>query len=256
MPDGVIALRRGSIPRVPCDTRYLNPASCYRDFVQRVTWDGEVQPLRALSRPRRVTYWASFTPTPDGSLWAVGVGSRNRGMVGRYGPDATEPELTSLGSRINVGANIVAVAGGVAVFPTDGSAWLSRGGSMQFERAGATPRTVVLHTGHGGASRGVEATGLGTLSIFGSEDFGWTSRFSPPEGEDILQRMIDAHSRVRAIPNLRALHSGKTVALLQRFHEAPDAVAITTDFGRSWLSAAEEDAAGEQDGAEEATTAQ
>jgi hypothetical protein len=48
--------------------------------------------------------------------------------------------------------------------------------------------------------------------------------------------MIDAHSRVRAIPLLRALRTGQTVALLQRAEDAPDALVISADFGRSWLS--------------------
>ena len=35
---------------------------------------------------------------------------------------------------------------------------------------------------------------------------------------------------------LRSLRSGKAVALLQRFHESPDAIMISEDFGRTWLS--------------------
>lgn len=237
LPDYVYVVRRGSIPAVPCDTRFINRASCFNEFVQTVGWDGQVSELRALTRPSRVTYWSAFTPTPDGSLWAVGIDSRNRGIVGRYPPDATEPELSRLDATVDAATNIVAVAGGVAIFPTDGSAWLAED-ALAFTRVETTPPPLIVTMGHGGADQGLRFAGLGTLSLFGSEEAGWTSRFSPVEddGEEVLLRVIDANRRVREVVALRSLRSGKAVALLQRFHESPDAIMISEDFGRTWLS--------------------
>ena len=131
----------------------------------------------------------------------------------------------------------VAVAGGVAIFPTDGSAWLAED-ALAFARVETTPPPLIVTMGHGGADQGLRFAGLGTLSLFGSEEAGWTSRFSPVEddGEEVLLRVIDANRRVREVVALRSLRSGKAVALLQRFHESPDAIMISEDFGRTWLS--------------------
>lgn len=238
LPDYVFVVRRGSIPAVPCDTRFINRASCFNEFVQTVSWDGEVSELRALTRPERVTYWSAFTPTPDGGLWAVGLDARNRGIVGRYPPGETEPALAPIDAEVNAATNIVAVAGGVAIFPTDGSAWLSEDGALAFARVETTPPPLIVKMGRGGADQGVRFEGLGTLSLFGSEDAGWTSRFSPVEddGDEVLLRVIDANRRVREVAALRSLRSGKAVALLQRFHESPDAIILSEDFGRTWLA--------------------
>lgn len=238
-PDAIVVLRRGRLPRVPCDMRYVNRTSCLAEYVQRISWDGEPGAQVALERPTSVLYWSAFAPTFDGALWAVGVSTSNQGVVGRYPPDATRPELAMLDAPIDATANIVAVTGGVAVFPSDGSAWMADDGpGMAFARVETTPPPLVVGTGHGGAARGIDDPALGRLSITGSSEEGFTSRFSPADGsDDVLLRVIDAHSRVREIADLRALRSGRSVALLQRAAEAPDAIAMTPDFGRTWLAA-------------------
>ncbi|MCB9597543.1 MAG: hypothetical protein H6719_32795 [Sandaracinaceae bacterium] len=238
-PDAIVVLRRGSIPAVPCDTRYVNRASCYAEFLQRVTWDGEAGPQVALERPASVLYWSAFAPTFDGALWAVGVNTSNGGVVGRYAPDATRPELAMIEATVDATANIVSVTGGVAVFPSDGSAWMADDGpGMAFRQVETTPPPLVLKTSTGGASRGLSNDALGSLSITGSTEDGFVSRLSPADGaEDVLLNVIDSHSRVRAIADLRALRSGRSVALLTRAEESPDAIAITPDFGRTWLPA-------------------
>jgi hypothetical protein len=240
MPDEVVVLRRGSIPQVPCETRYLNLLSCYHDYVQTVSWAGETSALRALERPEEVSYFGAFAPTPDGWLYAIGADARGRGVLARYAPGATVPEIARVAAPIDASTNVVAVAGGVAVFPSDGSAWLATGGGLELEQTSTTPPPIVLGPVGDDPERGIRIEGLGTLRIFGSDEGGWTSRFSPPDedAEDVLQRMIDAHSRVEAIASLRSLRSGKAVAVLQRFREAPDAVALTTTFGRDWLAEA------------------
>lgn len=242
MPEGVFVLRRGAIPQVPCETRYLNLLSCYAEFVQTVSWEGETSELRALERPDPVSYWASFAATPDGSLWALGADEEGRGWLGRYPPGETTAEAARVDAPVDAATNLVPVAGGVAAFPADGSAWLARGTEVALEAVSTTPPPIVLDPTAGDPARGLRIDGLGTLSVFGSDEGGWTSRMSPAdEGEeDVLQRMIDSHRRVEAIASLRALRSGKVVALLQRFREAPDAVALSTDFGRQWLAAAPE----------------
>jgi hypothetical protein len=236
MPDGVFVMRRGSIPRVPCDTRYINRLSCFNEFVQTVSWEGEVGPVRALERPSGVLYWASFTPTPDGSLWAVGTDTRDEGIVGRYPPDELTPRLAPLGASVDATTNIVAVGGGVAVFPSDGSAWLAQDDVGSVAQVETTPPPVVVREGRGGAPQGIEIEELGRLSVFGDEEGGWTSRLSPAEGDDVLLRMIDAHMRVRDVTALRALRTGRAVGLLQRAADSPDAIAITATFGRDWLA--------------------
>jgi len=238
MPDGIVVMRRGSIGRVPCDTRYINRASCFNEYVQQVSWEGELGEQIALERPRAVLYWSSFAPAPDGAIWAVGVNQGSDGIVGRYPPGETRPELAPVDAPVDATTNIVIVAGGVALFPDDGSAWLTDLDSgMDFEAVSTTPTPLVLRTRHGGAGRGIGMDAGDSLSITGSEEDGFTSRVSSPDVDDVLSRMIDAGSRVRSIADLRSLPSGRAVALLARFSESPDAVAITTDFGRTWLPA-------------------
>lgn len=234
LPGYVLVLRRGSIPRVPCDTRYINRASCYADFVQTVSWTGEAGPQRGLERPASVSYWAAFAPSQDGTLWAVGIDQRDRGVVGRYAPDATTAEIAPIGASIDAVASMAEVIGGMAVLASDGSTWTAPG-DLRFARTDAPPLRVVLAPEEGAIERGVTLDGVGTLSIFGSEEDGFTSRLSTSTG-DVLLALIDAHSRVRAVTGLRALRTGHTVALLVRNEEAPDALVLSTDFGRSWLS--------------------
>ncbi len=237
-PDAIVVLRRGSIARVPCDTRFLLRASCLNEYLQRVSWDGTVGEQIALERPDVVMFWSAFAPAPDGALWAVGVTRESRGIVGRYAPGETRPELAPVEAPVDATTNIVIVAGGVALFPADGSAWLTdQDSGMDFERVETTPRPLVLRTRHGGAGRGIQVDGGDGLSITGSSEDGFTSRVTSPDAEDVLSRMIDSGSRVEAIADLRALASGRAVALLSRFSESPDAIAITTDFGRTWLAA-------------------
>ena len=93
---------------------------------------------------------------------------------------------------------------------------------------------VVLEPEEGGPEAGVSVDGLGVLSVFGSQEDGFTARLSTPTG-DALMRLIDAHSRVRSVTALRALRTGRAVALLQRSADGPDAILLTTDLGRTWL---------------------
>ncbi len=243
LPDRVVVVRRGSIPRVPCDTRFVNRASCYRDFVQEITWEGEAGPQRALERPSFVSYWAALAPTADGTLWAVGVDWQDRAMVGRYLPGSTVPEVSSPFAAMVDGATTMAeVVGGVAVFASDDSVWVSNG-SIELTPSTDPVVRIVLEPSvddtatEPGSERGVTVDGVGTLSIFGSTDEGFISRLTMPSSQ-VLQRMIDAHSRVRSIAALRALSTGHAVALLQRQGPSPDAVALTTDLGRTWVTAA------------------
>lgn len=240
-PGGIVVLRRASIGRVPCETRYINHASCLHEFAQVVSWEGELGEVRALERPRRVLFWAAFSPTPDGTIWAIGAG-RSGGVVGRYAPDSLTPELGSIDATIDATANIVAVAGGIAVFAPDGTAFFAgRDDGMRFSRTSNTNEPLVLHTGSQGTLHGIEIPEMGRLSVFGDEEGGWTSRLSiPNQDEDVLLRMIDAHDRVSDIVALRAMRSGRAVAVLQRFHDTPDAVVMTSSFGREWLPAAAE----------------
>jgi len=237
MPDEIVVIRRGSIGRVPCDTRYLNRSSCLNEYLQTISWEGEAGEPVALERPEEVQYWSAFAPTPDGELWAVGVNADDEAVAGRYLRDATTPELWPLEATVDATANIVAVTGGVAVFPPDGSAWFKRNGAPSFEQVSTTPPPLVVGTRRGGAARGVELESVGTLSITGSSEEGYTSRLEPVGDDgDVLLRMIDTGSRVQSIASLHALRSGRAIALLQRHEEAPDAIAITPDFGRSWLA--------------------
>lgn len=244
-PSAIVVLRRGSIASVPCDIRHVSPESCRNEFLQHVTWEGEVGEQLALERPSGVLYWSSFTPFFDGSFWAVGVAARGRGIVGRYPPDRATPELGPIDAPIDATARIIAVTGGVAVFPSDGSSWMTGVDGIAFERVETTPPPLIVRAGSGGAGRGIEIEEQGTLSVFGSAEGGFTSRLEVPgREEDVLLRMIDAYSRVRAVVDLRSLHSGRTVALLWRFNESPDAIAITNSFGRSWLAATDGGAVG------------
>lgn len=241
-PTAIVVLRRGSIARVPCDTRFVNRASCFNEYLQLVTWEGEAGEPRALERPDGVLYWSAFTPTFDGAFWAVGIDSRSHGVVGRYAADATVPELGAIGATIDADAKIVAVTGGVAVFPSDGSSWMTGlDGPIELRVVESTPPPLIVRAGRGGAGHGIEIDEQGTLSVFGTEVDGFTSRLEVPEAEeDVLLRVVDAHQRVRDVVDLRALRSGRAVALLQRFNESPDAIAITSTFGRSWLAATPE----------------
>jgi hypothetical protein len=241
LPDRVVVLRRGSIPRVPCDTRFVNRASCYSDFVQEITWEGEIGPARALERPTFVSYWAAFAATADGSLWAVGVDRQDRGIVGRYLPGSTVPELSSpLAAMIDGATTMAEIVGGVAVFASDESVWISSG-TIELTRTTDPVVRLVLEPAiddmatASGPERGVTVDGVGTLSVFGSIEEGFISRLTTPDGE-VLQRMIDAHQRVRSIAGIRALSTGHTVAVLQRQEASPDAVALSTDLGRTWVA--------------------
>lgn len=237
MPAGIVVVRRGSLARVPCDTRYLNPISCYSELLQTVAYDGTASEPLALERPATVTYWSSFAPTEDGSLYAVGIDNRNRGVVGRYAPGETRPTLRSIAAPVDAQTQITALTGGgVAVFPSDGSAWMS-GAGIELVPAEETPPPLIVRESQRGAEHGI-TVGDRRLTIFGSEDFGWTSRNAPAEGqgEDILLRIVDAHRRVDSILQLRALADGRTVALLSRSPGGPDAIVVSPDFGRTWLS--------------------
>lgn len=241
-PDAIVVLRRGGLPAVRCDMRYVNRASCLAEHLQTVSWDGAPGAQIALERPESVLYWSAFAPTFDGAIWAVGVNASNEGVVGRYAPGATTPELAMIDATVDATTNIVAVTGGVAVFPADGSAWMADDGpGMAFARVETTPPPLVIRTRHGGVSRGIEDEALGALSITGSAEEGYTSRLSPADGsDDVLLRVIDAHSRVSAIADLRALRSGRAVALLAREAASPDAIVLTADFGRTWVPAPSE----------------
>ncbi len=230
----VLVLRRGSIERVPCDTRFINRLSCYADFVQSVSWEGEAEPLRELTRPRAVSYWAAFAPSDDGSLWAVGIDRRDHGIVGRYGPGEATAETAPIDAPIDGAAWMAQVIGGMAVYASDDGVWESQG-QLRFTRAETPPLRVMLLPTDESVEQGIVLDGVGTLSIFGSQEDGFTSRLSTSTGE-VLIRLIDARSRVQAVPSMRALRSGHTVATVLRNQEAPDALLLSTDFGRSWLS--------------------
>lgn len=236
----IVVLRRGMIPRVPCDLRYINRLSCYNEFLQHVSWEGDGSEPIALERPDRVTYWADFTPTPDGSLWAIGVGRRGRGLVGRYPPSETAPEVTSFPGRgVDAGATITAARGGrLTVRLTDGTLYEAQTEDVAFEEVEAATRPLIVDGTPSTTERSISLPDFGTLSLFGDEDFGWTSRLMGPDedSEDILFRVIEAHRRVSDIVSLKSLPSGRVVALLRRFESSPDAIVISTDFGRSWVS--------------------
>jgi hypothetical protein len=236
LPTVVFVLRRGSLARVPCDTRYLNPASCFSEFTQTIGYDGTLGPQLVLVRPSSVTYWSSFAPVEDGSLFAVGVDSHNHAVVGRYPPGDATPELRPIGARVDALTTIIALEGGpIAIFPTDGSAWVS-GGDLEFALTPSTPPPMVARETERGVEHGIVIEGHGTLSMFGSEEFGWTSRFAPTQGEQTLVRVIDAHHNVTAIPVLRALADGKAAAVLQRAQTGQDAIVVSSDYGRTWLA--------------------
>jgi hypothetical protein len=236
MPSTIYVIRRGSIPHVVCETRYINLPSCFNEFVQTVSWEGEVSDIVELERPRRVAYWATLAPGTDGSIWAIGIDQRDHGIVGRYPPGESEPELRSIDMDVDATTNIVAVARGMAIFPSDGNAWMSSLEALDFEQVETTPPPIVLTTGSGGPDRGIELEHIGRLSLDGSEVDGFTSRLQRASGEDILNRVIDANVRVQRVDALRALRSGKAVATLQRAGDHPDALVITADFGESWLA--------------------
>ncbi len=233
LADGALVLRRGSLERVLCDTRYINRASCYSDFVQFVSYTGELSPQRALERPAGVSYWAAFAAAQDGTLWAVGADARDRGVVGRYAVDATTAEIAPFAGPVDAAATMAEVIGGVAVFASDESVWVASSG-LAFAPAEHAPMRVVLEPEEGGPEAGVSVDGLGVLSVFGSQEDGFTARLSTPTG-DALMRLIDAHSRVRSVTALRALRTGRAVAILQRSADGPDAILLTTDLGRTWL---------------------
>ncbi|MCZ7681826.1 MAG: hypothetical protein M5U28_24755 [Sandaracinaceae bacterium] len=234
LPSGVVVVRRGSIPRVPCDTRHINRTSCYSDFVQTIGWDAEAGAQLALERPASVSYWAAFTAVQDGSLFAVGIDRSDRGVVGRYPPGEARPQIAPIAAVIDAVSTIAEVIGGVAVFASDGTSWVSSG-DLAFQPAAEPPPRVGLVPSEGDASGSVTLEGVGTLSIFGSQEDGFTSRLSTATGE-VLLRLIDAHRRVEAVGSLSALRSGHAVALVTRTEPSPDAVVLTTDFGRSWVS--------------------
>lgn len=233
LADGVLVLRRGSIARVLCDTRFVNRASCYSDFVQTVSYAGELSPQRALERPAGVSYWAAFAAGQDATLWAVGADARDRGVVGRYPAGATTAETAPFAGPVDAAATMAEIIGGVAVFASDESVWVASGG-LTFAPAVHAPTRVVLEPEGGGPEAGVSVDGLGALSVFGSQEDGFTARLSTPTG-DVLMRLIDAHSRVRAVTALRGIRTGRAVAVLQRAAEGPDAILLTTDLGRTWL---------------------
>lgn len=233
LPEHVLVLRRGSIGRVLCDTRYLNRTSCYQDFVQTVGWDGAVSELLPLERPSRVSYWAAFTATQDGALWAVGADGRGRGVLGRYRRGERTPELMSLPAAIDAAARMVEVIGGVAVVTSDERTWVaSPGGSV--EPTMGLPPPLVLEP-EGGPESGIRADGVGALRVFGNQEEGFTSRFSTPTG-DLLTQVIDARSRVRRMVSLRGLRSGQVVLVLEHELDGPRVLLLSRDFGRSWLS--------------------
>lgn len=234
LPSHVLVIRRGSIPRVRCDTRYVNRASCYSDFAQTIGWDGTAGAPIALTRPERVSYWAAFTPASDGSIWAVGIDRNDRGVIGRYAPGGTTPELAPIGARIDALATIEEVIGGVAVYASDGSVWVSSG-TLELTRQAEAPPRVRLVPDADDPTGGITLEGVGTLTIFGSQEDGFTSRLSSATGE-VLLRMIDAQTRVTAVGSLRALRTGQVVALVTRGGAVADGVVLSTDFGRSWLS--------------------
>lgn len=233
LADSVLVLRRGSIERVLCDTRHVNRASCYRDFVQTVGWSGEATELRPLERPARVSYWAAFAAAQDGTLWAVGADTRDRGLLGRYPPGASTPELASFPGRVDAAARMAEVIGGVAIVTSDERVWVASG-DLRVRASENAPPPIVLEP-EGGPDQGIRVDGIGALSVFGSQEDGFTSRLSTGTGE-ILTRLIDAQSRVRSIVSLRGLRSGHAVTVVDRETGDPSALLLTTDFGRTWLT--------------------
>ena len=174
-----------------------------------------------LERPSRVDYWATLTPGTDGSIWAVRPQQpkprRRRALS--TGRDRARGRADR--HRCRRDATSSAVARGMAIFPSDGNAWLSPLDELNFEQVSTTPPPIVLTTGTGGPDRGIELEHIGRLSIDGSEVDGFTSRLVQPSGEDVLLRVIDANVRVQRVDALRALRSGKAVASLQRAGDHP-----------------------------------
>ncbi len=244
LSDHVVALRRSALPRVPCEMRFINRPSCFEESVQTIGWDGEITEPRPLPRPDSVSYWASFAPTPDGALWALGADERGRGVVARYPPYEGPPALYPLEHDVDAGATLFAAERGQLVARlSDGLTLAASVDDVAFQPTETPPRALVMEAAPGEDERSLFLADFGTLTLFGSEAHGWTSRLSDPEdeGEDVLFRVLEAHRRVNGIASLRSLPSGKVVALLQRFESAPDAVVLSTDFGRTWLAAADEE---------------
>ncbi len=235
LEEHVVVLRRGSVPRVVCETRFIDRASCYEDFVQTLGYDGQLGAQRALERPARVLYWSAFAPSRGGTIWAVGKDERNRGIVGRYPPGGTTAELGSLAAPIDAAATMASVIGGVAVFTSDLSVFVSQGETLRFARASEVPPPIITASGEGGAAAGIHIDGLATLAIFGSSDEGFTARWTSGTS-DVFVRLLDARTNVREVVSVRALSSGHAVALLLRQEAAPDAVLLSRDFGQTWLS--------------------
>ncbi|MEZ4339014.1 MAG: hypothetical protein R3B82_20545 [Sandaracinaceae bacterium] len=197
-PDAIVVLRRGSLPRVPCDMRYVNRASCLSEYVQRIGWDGEAGP-----RPRSRIGGGALLERLRADLRRGAVGRRREqqqpGRRRALRPDATTPG-SPLDAPIDATANIVAVTGGVAVFPSDGSAWMADDGpGMAFARVETTPPPLVGRHGPRGAARGIDDDALRTALDRGLDGGGVHVFASPPAdgSDDVLLRMIDAHSRVR-----------------------------------------------------------
>lgn len=238
-----LILLRGSLARVPCDTRHVQRLGCYRDFLQTVSYGGEVGPQRALERPDSVRYWIRFAPTPDGSLWGLGVDAGGHAMLGRYRVGSSLPELTPIALPKEAATRLVPVRRGLAVVQRRVAFFVSLNGRVRrMRRRAVGARRLFYRPGVGGPSVGVRVPRLGRLSLFGGAALGWTSRLSPrprqraQPADDVLLRVVDAHSDVREIVSLSAHRSGKTVALLRRFRDYPDAVLLSRDLGRTWVS--------------------
>jgi hypothetical protein len=121
------------------------------------------------------------------------------------------------------------VDSGVTVIASNGATYVSALDRIAFAPGSAPPLVVSADS----AAAGLRVGALVSLVVFGSQDDGWTSRTT--SSGDVFVRMIDAQSRVRDVAALRALATGQTMALLLRDHGAPDAVVLSSDFGRSWL---------------------
>jgi hypothetical protein len=241
LPERVVVLRRGAIARGTCDSRFVNRLSCLGDYVQELSWSGAASPARALVRPESVAFWADFAPTPDGSIWALGADRFGRGVVGRYAPEQDTPELSPIAAAVDGTSSIREVPAGVAAFPSDGSVWASSG-SLPLERTTEPMPPVVLDppvddlADAPGPARGIAVEGVGTVQVLGSEQLGFIARRSAAE-QPSLVRLFEPQSRVRAVTELRARADGRTVALLRRQEASPDAVALSTDFGATWVEA-------------------
>lgn len=240
--DGVVVLRRGSIPHVPCDLRFVNRLSCFGDFVQTVSWEGETTPLHPLTRPASISYWAAFTVDPAGALWAIGADQRMHGQLGRYAPDSDAPQVFSIDAEIDGGATLATIdATHLALTLSDGRTLaVDVGGIADGSPPVVSPaidesRSLYIESGFDadGAVR-IELASGDALTLSGSEADGWTSRLEPSgDREQVLLRIADPH-RVVAILRARALVTGWTVAVASR-PDGEHGLLLTQDFGRSFL---------------------